>query len=105
MSSSDIIITVRRTDYACSYMTSYFGLVTMINSVYSVCWYIFVYGSIQASAIIHKDLVATVLSSTLRWLDMTPTSRIIARCTADVQAGTYYHLSARWHSVLIDFDS
>ncbi|KAM5536848.1 hypothetical protein V8D89_009566 [Ganoderma adspersum] len=68
------------------YMAVYFGLVTIINSVYSVCWYIFVYGSIQASTIIHKDLVATVLSSTLRWLDMTPTSRIIARCTADVQA-------------------
>ncbi|PIL29209.1 ATP-binding cassette transporter [Ganoderma sinense ZZ0214-1] len=68
------------------YMTAYFGLVMLINSIYSVCWYMFVHGSIQASTIIHKDLVATILSSTLRWLDMTPTSRIIARCTADVQA-------------------
>ncbi|KAI1792393.1 P-loop containing nucleoside triphosphate hydrolase protein [Ganoderma leucocontextum] len=68
------------------YMAGYFGLVTVIDSVYAVCWSMYVYGSIRASKIIHKDLVATILGSTLRWLDMTPTSRIIARCTADVQA-------------------
>ncbi|KAI0767285.1 P-loop containing nucleoside triphosphate hydrolase protein [Fomes fomentarius] len=68
------------------YMTVYFLLVFAIISVYAVCWSVYVYGTIRASKIIHRELVTSVLCTTLRWLDMTPTSRIIARCTADIQA-------------------
>ena len=70
-----------------SYMAVYFGIVIAVLLVYGTCWSIFVYGSIRAARIIHSKLVTTVLGTTLRWLDMTPTSRIITRCTADTQAG------------------
>ncbi|KAJ7264445.1 P-loop containing nucleoside triphosphate hydrolase protein [Mycena haematopus] len=46
----------------------------------------FVFGQMRASKIIHKNLVDSVLSAPLRWLDITPTSRIIARVTNDVRA-------------------
>ena len=55
--------------------------------IYAGCYSLFVYGSIRVSKVIHKQLVSTVLGTTLRWLDKTPTSRIIARCTADIQYG------------------
>ncbi|KAJ7662622.1 hypothetical protein DFH06DRAFT_1471431 [Mycena polygramma] len=45
---------------------------------------LFMFGSIRGSKAIHKSLIASVLQTTLRWLDTTPVSRIIARCTADV---------------------
>ncbi|KAJ7264448.1 P-loop containing nucleoside triphosphate hydrolase protein [Mycena haematopus] len=50
---------------------------------------VFVYllfGQLRASRVIHKTLVDSVLSAPLRWLDVTPTSRIIARVTNDVRA-------------------
>lgn len=43
------------------------------------------YRSVSASRIIHKKLVHSVFGSTLRWLDETPTARIIARCTQDMR--------------------
>ncbi|KAL7284518.1 hypothetical protein ACG7TL_001809 [Trametes sanguinea] len=48
----------------------------------SVSYYVF--GSLRAARVIHKQLVTSVLSTTLRWLDKTPTARIIARCTEDI---------------------
>ena len=70
-------------------MALYFALVVAMDAIYTVCWSIYIYGSIRASRTIHKDLVAKVLGTTLRWLDQTPTSRIITRCTADIQAGAF----------------
>ncbi|KAG1858585.1 hypothetical protein C8R48DRAFT_775022 [Suillus tomentosus] len=43
-------------------------------------------GSMRASRTIHKKLVQSVLGTTLRWLDTTPTSRVITRCTQDIRA-------------------
>jgi hypothetical protein len=34
-------------------------------------------------------LVEAILGTTLQWLDVTPTSRVITRCTQDIRAGTY----------------
>ncbi|KAE9406279.1 P-loop containing nucleoside triphosphate hydrolase protein [Gymnopus androsaceus JB14] len=34
---------------------------------------------------IHKQLVQSVLGTTMRWLDTTPTSRVITRCTQDMR--------------------
>ncbi|KAJ3004747.1 hypothetical protein NUW54_g4666 [Trametes sanguinea] len=48
----------------------------------SVTYYVF--GSLRAARIIHKQLITSVLGTTLRWLDKTPTARIIARCTEDI---------------------
>ncbi|KAJ7089016.1 P-loop containing nucleoside triphosphate hydrolase protein [Mycena epipterygia] len=47
---------------------------------------LFMFGSIRGSKAVHKSLIASVLQTTLRWLDTTPVSRIIARCTSDVAA-------------------
>ncbi|KAI0800050.1 P-loop containing nucleoside triphosphate hydrolase protein [Fomes fomentarius] len=59
-------------------------LIGMVGSAFCVFW--FVYGSLKAARIIHAKLLTSILSATLRWLDKTPTGRIIARCTEDVQA-------------------
>lgn len=45
-----------------------------------------VFGQLRASKMIHKNLIGSILSAPLRWLDVTPTSRIIARVTSDVRA-------------------
>ncbi|TFK52961.1 P-loop containing nucleoside triphosphate hydrolase protein [Heliocybe sulcata] len=42
-------------------------------------------GSIRASRRIHHHLMQSVLHTTLRWLDETPTSRIMTRCTQDIR--------------------
>lgn len=41
---------------------------------------------ISAARKIHARLVNALLNSTFRWLDKTPTSRVLARCTEDIQA-------------------
>ncbi|EKM51019.1 uncharacterized protein PHACADRAFT_177708 [Phanerochaete carnosa HHB-10118-sp] len=43
-------------------------------------------GRIKASRSIHEKLVVSIFGSKFRWLDVTPTSRIITRCTLDIQA-------------------
>ncbi|KAJ7748587.1 hypothetical protein B0H16DRAFT_1692067 [Mycena metata] len=52
--------------------------VSIANNVY------FMFGSFRASRTLHKQLITSVMGTTLRWLDSTPTSRIITRCTEDV---------------------
>ncbi|KAJ3772853.1 hypothetical protein FB446DRAFT_788322 [Lentinula raphanica] len=47
---------------------------------------IYIIGTIRASCSIHKELIASIFGTTLRWLDTTPTSRVIARCTQDIRA-------------------
>ncbi|KAH9846280.1 P-loop containing nucleoside triphosphate hydrolase protein [Lenzites betulinus] len=67
------------------YLSRYAAMivVSMAIAVFFVVW--FLYGSIKASRIIHQKLVRSVLGTTLRWLDRTPTARIITRCTEDIQ--------------------
>ncbi|KAI0793789.1 P-loop containing nucleoside triphosphate hydrolase protein [Fomes fomentarius] len=55
----------------------------MAFSAFCIFW--FVFGSLKAARIIHAKLVTSILGTTLRWLDTTPTGRIIARCTEDIQ--------------------
>ncbi|KAI0633977.1 P-loop containing nucleoside triphosphate hydrolase protein [Trametes polyzona] len=67
------------------YLTRY-ALLTVAGMsvvVFFVMW--FLHGSIRASKIIHRKLIRAVLGTTLRWLDRTPTARIITRCTEDIQ--------------------
>ncbi|KAI0644413.1 multidrug resistance-associated ABC transporter [Trametes meyenii] len=68
------------------YLSVYVLLVLVTIATYTSVWILYVVGGIRASSAIHTQLVTTVLGTTLRWLDKTPTSRIIARCTADIQA-------------------
>ncbi|KAI0782766.1 hypothetical protein C8Q75DRAFT_885975 [Abortiporus biennis] len=51
-----------------------------------VSYAIYVFGGIRASRIIHALLIDKMFGTTLRWLDRTPVSRIITRCTEDIQS-------------------
>ncbi|KAH9945600.1 hypothetical protein B0H21DRAFT_822934 [Amylocystis lapponica] len=68
------------------YIAGYSGLLMTGLAFYGIAYIVYVYGSLRAARKIHETLIATVLGTTLRWLDMTPTSRIIARCTQDIAA-------------------
>ncbi|KAJ7770817.1 hypothetical protein DFH07DRAFT_1057900 [Mycena maculata] len=58
-------------------------LICMI--IYAVSFVFYTLGAFRASRSIHKQLVESILGTTLRWLDITPTSRVIARCTVDIR--------------------
>ncbi|KAF9017850.1 hypothetical protein BDZ89DRAFT_1094212 [Hymenopellis radicata] len=63
------------------------GLILLVGfSFYIVSFVTYVFGAIRASRTINRKLIESILGSTLRWLDTTPTSRIIARCTQDIRA-------------------
>ncbi|KAJ3556484.1 hypothetical protein NM688_g2007 [Phlebia brevispora] len=68
------------------YIIVYTLLLLVLLISYLVACFVFVYGCLRASRAIHAHLVSSVLGTTLRWLDRTPTSRIITRCTQDIQA-------------------
>ncbi|KAF7798640.1 hypothetical protein EIP86_009863 [Pleurotus ostreatoroseus] len=68
------------------YITVYTILLLFLLISYLMACFVFVYGCLRASRAIHAHLIASVLGTTLRWLDRTPTSRIITRCTQDIQA-------------------
>ncbi|PCH33304.1 hypothetical protein WOLCODRAFT_135046 [Wolfiporia cocos MD-104 SS10] len=57
-----------------------------VITLYCIGYALYAYGALRASRSIHNTLITSVLSTTLRWLDMTPTSRIITRCTQDIGA-------------------
>ncbi|KAJ4476620.1 hypothetical protein J3R30DRAFT_3759412 [Lentinula aciculospora] len=68
----------------------YIGIYCLIMatavSFYTTGVLIYVFGTIRASRTIHKELITAIFGTTLRWLDTTPTSRVIARCTQDIRA-------------------
>ncbi|KAJ7465185.1 hypothetical protein FB451DRAFT_1488697 [Mycena latifolia] len=68
------------------YLGGYSALQLGTIIVYAFYFLYFTLGSFRASRNIHRQLVESVLGTTLRWLDVTPTSRIIARCTVDISA-------------------
>lgn len=53
---------------------------------YTIAYIVYVYGCIKASRTIHNWLIESMTGATLRWLDSTPTGRIITRCTQDIRA-------------------
>ncbi|KAF5392014.1 hypothetical protein D9757_003343 [Collybiopsis confluens] len=68
------------------YLAGYGAVVisTVIVNCFTALNYI--YGTTRASDYIHKRLVASVLRTTIRWLDRTPVSRIMTRSTQDINA-------------------
>ncbi|KAI0824512.1 P-loop containing nucleoside triphosphate hydrolase protein [Trametes gibbosa] len=67
------------------YLTVYTLLMLAGMVAAAFCVFYYVFGSMRASRIVHERLITSVLGTTLRWLDKTPTARIITRCTADIQ--------------------
>jgi ABC-type multidrug transport system fused ATPase/permease subunit len=71
---------------AFSYLGVY-GAMLGVAVIFYMTWVtIFTFGQLRASRTLHERLIKSVLGTTLRWLDTTPTSRIIARCTRDIRA-------------------
>ena len=68
-----------------SYLTVYNVMLVLGIMFYCMSFLVYLFGALRASRKLHKTLVGSVLSATLRWLDKTPTSRIITRCTQDIQ--------------------
>ncbi|KAH8086646.1 hypothetical protein BXZ70DRAFT_549376 [Cristinia sonorae] len=68
------------------YLSVYSAELLLSVLIYLAGYIVYVYGCLRASRAIHKKLVGSVLGTTLRWLDTTPISRVITRCTQDIQA-------------------
>ncbi|KAL1717785.1 P-loop containing nucleoside triphosphate hydrolase protein, partial [Schizophyllum commune] len=67
-----------------SYLGGY-GLLLLAQIIATaVAFLVFVFGGLQASKVLHDALASSMLGTTLRWLNQTPTSRIISRFTADM---------------------
>ncbi|EIN07978.1 P-loop containing nucleoside triphosphate hydrolase protein [Punctularia strigosozonata HHB-11173 SS5] len=68
------------------YLAGYAGVVfasLFFGATGDALW---IYGGIRASRRIHRSLVASVLSSTFRWLDTVPNARVITRFTKDLSS-------------------
>ncbi|KZT36273.1 P-loop containing nucleoside triphosphate hydrolase protein [Sistotremastrum suecicum HHB10207 ss-3] len=46
----------------------------------------FTFGMVRASRSLHQRLMNSILTCTLRWLDTTPISRVLTRCSQDCQS-------------------
>ena len=72
-----------------SYLTVYNVMLIVGILFYCSSYVVYLFGVLRASRSMHATLIRSVLSATLLWLDKTPTSRIITRCTQDIQCSTY----------------
>lgn len=87
-----------------SYLSCFGAFVVAAPFFYCIGYVIYVHGQVRASKTIHKWLIDSVTGATLRyvdghsstyllnllvlrWLDSTPTGRIITRCTQDIRSG------------------
>ncbi|KAJ3564413.1 hypothetical protein NP233_g8310 [Leucocoprinus birnbaumii] len=68
------------------YLTIYVSLLFAAVTFYMSGYTVFIFGVVRASRVLHQKLIQSVLGTTLRWLDTTPTSRILTRCTQDIRA-------------------
>ncbi|PPR04710.1 hypothetical protein CVT24_011832 [Panaeolus cyanescens] len=69
------------------YYVMIYGMILFMSLlVAGIQAYIYIVGAIRASAVIHEKLVESILGSTWRWLDETPTGRILARFTQDMRS-------------------
>ncbi|KAF9555324.1 multidrug resistance-associated ABC transporter [Agrocybe pediades] len=68
------------------YIGTYAAIALSVSLLNCAAYMLYFFGSMRASRKINKLLINSVLRSTMRWLDETPTARIIARCTQDIRA-------------------
>lgn len=74
-------------DVNVSYYMGVYGLLLLAAvCLYSAAYIIYVFGALRASRAIHRKLVEAVIGTTMRWLDTTPTARVITRATQDIRA-------------------
>ncbi|KAJ7062926.1 P-loop containing nucleoside triphosphate hydrolase protein, partial [Mycena amicta] len=65
------------------YLGVFSGIVALSTTIYIVAYVYFTLGSFNASKAIHTKLMDSVFATTFRFLDVTPTSRFVARFTGD----------------------
>ncbi|TFK33331.1 hypothetical protein BDQ12DRAFT_700806 [Crucibulum laeve] len=77
------------------YLVNYGLILSASTVIYTAVHVVFIFRSLKASRSIHKQLIDSLLGTTLRlaiivflpqWLDITPIARMIARCTQDTGA-------------------
>ncbi|KAJ6502921.1 P-loop containing nucleoside triphosphate hydrolase protein [Mycena vitilis] len=68
------------------FLSIFVTIVSLSTAAYAAIFIFLVLGQLRASKVIHIDLINSVLTAPLRWLDVTPASRILARVTNDVKA-------------------
>ncbi|KAJ7353080.1 multidrug resistance-associated ABC transporter [Mycena albidolilacea] len=66
------------------YLGVYGSVLLLLFFFYACGFLLYTFGILRASKSLHLQLVDSVLGTTLRWLDKTPTSRITARFTQDM---------------------
>ncbi|KAJ3556039.1 hypothetical protein NM688_g2249 [Phlebia brevispora] len=86
------------------YMSLYITVVASGILLTSLGYAIYVVGTIRASQIIHRRLIDALLHSTLRWLDTTPSARIISRCTQDIAAIDGTVVNSLYSLIELSFD-
>ncbi|KIK52113.1 hypothetical protein GYMLUDRAFT_251467 [Collybiopsis luxurians FD-317 M1] len=67
------------------YLAIYVAILAVLILTFCIGYIIYLLGVLRASRVIHQRLVTSVVGATLRWLDTTPTSRVITRCTQDIR--------------------
>ncbi|KAJ3931939.1 MAG: hypothetical protein NXY57DRAFT_961301 [Lentinula lateritia] len=67
------------------YLAIYVAILVLLILTFCLGFVVYLWGVLRASRIIHQRLVTSVIGTTLRWLDTTPTSRVITRCTQDIR--------------------
>ncbi|KAH9019331.1 hypothetical protein EDB83DRAFT_2528201 [Lactarius deliciosus] len=72
--------------FVSSYITVYGLILLMATASYTLGFGVYMFGALGASRAIHRTLMESVLGTTMRWLDTTPTSRVITRVTQDIRA-------------------
>ncbi|OCH87049.1 hypothetical protein OBBRIDRAFT_796585 [Obba rivulosa] len=68
------------------YARIYSLLLLVLAATFCFSWSTWIIGSFRASKKIHQELITSILGTTMRWLDQTPVSRVITRCTQDIDA-------------------
>ncbi|KAG7095647.1 hypothetical protein E1B28_006369 [Marasmius oreades] len=67
------------------HLSVYGTMLLFVIIAYVFVFFTYLNGALRASRVIHKQLVESILGTTMRWLDRTPTSRVITRCTQDIR--------------------
>lgn len=68
------------------YLGVYVCLMLLQVTSYNTSSLMSTFGCLRASRDVHRKLTASVLSSTLRWLDTTPTGTMLSRFTKDIKS-------------------
>ncbi|KIK53742.1 hypothetical protein GYMLUDRAFT_178425, partial [Collybiopsis luxurians FD-317 M1] len=82
------------------YLTIYVAILVVVIASNTGTDLLFISGTIRGSRRIHEQLAEVILGTTLRWLDKTPTSRILTRFTQDI--GSIDTIIPEWAKYAVD---